>query len=62
MHSAHDFLVNLSLVFTVAAIVTVTFVKLRLPAVLGYLLAGMLVGSPRPGPAGRRRGRGRDAL
>lgn len=50
MHSAHDFLVNLSLVFTVAAIVTVTFVKLRLPAVLGYLLAGMLVGPHVPVP------------
>jgi CPA2 family monovalent cation:H+ antiporter-2 len=44
MHDAHAFLVNLAMVFGVAAVVTVVFHRLRLPVVLGYLLAGMFVG------------------
>lgn len=42
--SAHDFLSALALVLGVAAVTTVLFHKLRQPVVLGYLLAGLLVG------------------
>lgn len=44
MPSAHDFLVALALVLGVAAITTVLFNKLQQPVVLGYLVAGVLVG------------------
>ncbi|MFT3709853.1 MAG: cation:proton antiporter [Archangium sp.] len=44
MPSAHDFLVALALVLGVAAITTVLFNKLKQPVVLGYLVAGVLVG------------------
>ncbi|HEY1098595.1 MAG TPA: cation:proton antiporter, partial [Myxococcota bacterium] len=44
MHGAHDFLKALSLVLCVAAVTTVLFQKLKQPVVLGYILAGMIVG------------------
>ena len=44
MPSAHAFLVALALVLCVAAITTVVFNKLKQPVVLGYLVAGLLVG------------------
>ncbi len=42
--TAHDFLVNLSLVLCVAALATVVFQRIRQPVVLGYILAGLIVG------------------
>ncbi len=50
MHSAHDFLVNLALVLCVAAFATVLFQRLRQPLVLGYILAGLIVGPHTPIP------------
>ncbi|MDP2311018.1 MAG: cation:proton antiporter [Pseudomonadota bacterium] len=50
MHSAHDFLVNLALVLCVAAFATVLFQRLRQPLVLGYILAGLIVGPHVPVP------------
>lgn len=50
MHSAHDFLVNLALVLCTAAIATVIFQRLRQPVVLGYILAGLLMGPHVPVP------------
>lgn len=50
MHSA-TFLQDLAVVMIAAALVTVLFHKLRLPVVLGYILAGVLIGPhvlPRP--------------
>ena len=44
MPSAHDFLVALAVVLGVAAVTTVLFHRLRQPVVLGYLVAGLLVG------------------
>jgi CPA2 family monovalent cation:H+ antiporter-2 len=44
MHDAHQFLQTLALVLCVAAVTTVVFQRLRQPVVLGYLLAGMVVG------------------
>ncbi len=44
MHSATEFLRDLAMVLCVAAVTTVLFRKLRQPVVLGYLLAGVLVG------------------
>lgn len=44
MHDAHEFLQTLALVLCVAAVTTVVFQRLRQPVVLGYLLAGMVVG------------------
>jgi len=44
MHSAHEFLTTLALVLGTAAVTTVLFQRLRQPVVLGYLLAGLLVG------------------
>jgi CPA2 family monovalent cation:H+ antiporter-2 len=41
---SHAFLVNLALVLCVAAVTTVVFQRLRQPVVLGYLLAGAIVG------------------
>src|SRR5262249_43962586 len=49
MH-APDFLRDLALVLCVAAVTTVLFRKLRQPVVLGYLLAGLLVGPHVPVP------------
>ncbi len=44
MHSAHEFLTTLALVLGTAAVTTVVFQRLHQPVVLGYLLAGLLVG------------------
>src|SRR5215207_2801886 len=50
MHDAHAFLQNLALVFSVAAITSIVFHRLRQPVVFGYLLAGMIVGPYIPVP------------
>jgi CPA2 family monovalent cation:H+ antiporter-2 len=42
--TAHDLLVAIGLVLGVAAVTTVLFQRLRQPVVLGYLVAGVLVG------------------
>ncbi|MEO8601888.1 MAG: cation:proton antiporter [bacterium] len=47
---ANNFLVNLAMVFGVAAITTVVFQRLHQPVVLGYLLAGAIVGPHTPLP------------
>ncbi|HEY7600549.1 MAG TPA: cation:proton antiporter, partial [Candidatus Limnocylindrales bacterium] len=44
MHDAHEFLKTLTLVLGVAAVTSVLFQRLRQPVVLGYLIAGLLVG------------------
>ena len=44
MHDADVFLRSFALVLCVAAVTTVVFQRLRQPVVLGYLLAGMVVG------------------
>jgi CPA2 family monovalent cation:H+ antiporter-2 len=44
MHDTHAFLQTLAIVLCVAAVTTVVFQRLRQPVVLGYLLAGMVVG------------------
>ena len=50
MHDAHEFLQTLALVLCAAAVTTVVFQWLRQPVVLGYLLAGMVVGPDVPVP------------
>ncbi|MDB4964692.1 MAG: Potassium/proton Antiporter RosB [Myxococcales bacterium] len=50
MHGAHTFLQNLALVLCVAALTTVIFQRLRQPVVLGYLLAGLIIGPHVPIP------------
>jgi CPA2 family monovalent cation:H+ antiporter-2 len=50
MHEAHEFLETLAVVLCTAAITTVLFQRLRQPVVLGYLLAGMIVGPNIPIP------------
>jgi CPA2 family monovalent cation:H+ antiporter-2 len=47
---SHDFLGDLALVLCVAAITTVVFQALRQPVVVGYLVAGMIVGPHLPIP------------
>ncbi|MFN7143318.1 MAG: cation:proton antiporter, partial [Myxococcota bacterium] len=42
--TAHDFLVNLALVLCVGALAAVVFQRIRQPVVLGYVLAGLIVG------------------
>src|SRR5262245_61900431 len=49
MDDAHAFLQTLAVVLCVAAVTTVLFQRLKQPVVLGYLLAGMVVG-PLPIP------------
>jgi len=44
MHDATQFLQTLAIVLTAAAVTTVLFHRFRQPVLLGYLLAGMLVG------------------
>ncbi|XXF78052.1 cation:proton antiporter [Myxococcaceae bacterium GXIMD 01537] len=44
MHGAHEFLMAITLVLCVAAVTTVLFQRLRQPVVLGYILAGLIVG------------------
>lgn len=50
MHGAHAFLNSLAIVLCVAAVTTVIFQRLRQPVVLGYLIAGLLVGPHLPFP------------
>lgn len=50
MHTERLFLADLALVLCVAAITTVVFRRLRQPVVLGYLLAGVIVGPHTPTP------------
>ncbi len=50
MPDAHLFLKDLAVVLGVAAVTTVLFQWLRLPVVLGYLLAGLVVGPHVPIP------------
>ena len=50
MHDAHDFLRALAIVLCVAAVTTVLFQRLRQPVVLGYILAGVIVGPHVPIP------------
>lgn len=50
VHDAHAFLQALAIVLGVAAVTTVLFQWLRQPVVLGYLLAGLIVGPHVPIP------------
>src|SRR3981189_1623833 len=50
MHGAHAFLQALAIVLGVAAVTTVVFQRLRQPVVLGYLIAGLIVGPHVPIP------------
>jgi CPA2 family monovalent cation:H+ antiporter-2 len=50
MDGAHDFLTALATVLCVAAVTTVVFQRLRQPVVLGYILAGLIVGPHVPVP------------
>jgi len=50
MHDAHQFLQTLALVLCAAAVTTVIFQRLKQPVVLGYLLAGMVIGPYIPIP------------
>ena len=42
--SPHDFLKALAVVLGVAAVTTVVFQRLKQPVILGYLIAGLIVG------------------
>ncbi|HEY4394311.1 MAG TPA: cation:proton antiporter [Polyangia bacterium] len=55
-----DLLTELALIMCVAAVTTALFQKLRQPVVLGYLLAGMLVGPHLPVPLFADEGAARD--
>jgi CPA2 family monovalent cation:H+ antiporter-2 len=48
--SAHYFLRDLALILGTAALATVIFQRLRLPVIVGYLVAGILVGPLTPWP------------
>jgi len=50
MHDAHEFLRSLTIVLGVAAVTTVVFQRLRQPVVLGYIIAGLIVGPHVPIP------------
>src|SRR5215831_3667499 len=50
MHSVHEFLQATAVVLCVAAVTTVLFHRLRQPVVLGYILAGLIVGPYVPVP------------
>ncbi len=50
MHGAHEFLTAITIVLCVAAVMTVVCQRLRQPVVLGYLLAGLIVGPYVPIP------------
>ena len=56
MNHAHEFLKALSIVLGVAAVTTVVFQRLRQPVVLGYILAGLIVGPHVPIPLVADRG------
>ena len=49
-YGAVGFLLNLAVILCVAAVTTILFQKLRQPVVLGYLLAGLIVGPYVPVP------------
>src|SRR6187455_3308118 len=50
MQDSHEFLRSLALVLGVAAVTTVLFHRLRQPVVLGYLIAGLIIGPHVPIP------------
>ncbi|MBU8894614.1 potassium transporter [Corallococcus sp. H22C18031201] len=50
MHDAHAFLQALAIVLCVAAVTTVVFQRLRQPVVLGYIIAGLIIGPHVPIP------------
>lgn len=50
MDGAHELLTAITVVLCVAAVTTVVFQRLRQPVVLGYLLAGLIVGPHIPIP------------
>jgi len=50
VQSSHEFLKALAIVLGVAGVTTVVFQRLRQPVVLGYILAGLLVGPHVPVP------------
>jgi CPA2 family monovalent cation:H+ antiporter-2 len=50
MSGAHHFLTALTTVLCVAAVTTILFQKLRQPVVLGYLIAGLIIGPHVPIP------------
>lgn len=50
MHDSHHFLQALAIVLSVAAVTTVLCHRLRQPVVLGYLIAGLIVGPHVPIP------------
>src|SRR4051794_21651540 len=50
MHGAHEILKAIAVVLCVAAVTTVLFQRLRQPVVLGYILAGLIVGPYVPIP------------
>ena len=50
MYEAHEFLLSLTLVLGVAAVTTVVFQRLHQPVVLGYILAGLIIGPHVPIP------------
>ncbi len=50
MTSAHELFVALTVVLCVAGVTTVVFQRLRQPVVLGYILAGLLIGPHLPFP------------
>src|SRR6478672_7133386 len=50
MHDVHEFLKSLTIVLGIAAITTWLFQRLRQPVVLGYILAGLLIGPHVPFP------------
>ena len=50
MHDAHEFLTALATVLCVAGVMTVVSQRLRLPVVLGYVLAGLVIGPHVPIP------------
>ncbi len=50
MHEAHEFLRSLTVVLAVAAITTVVFQRLRQPVILGYIIAGIILGPHVPIP------------
>jgi CPA2 family monovalent cation:H+ antiporter-2 len=47
---AHNFLEDLALALCVGAVVSIVFQKLRQPLVVGYLVAGLMVGPHVPFP------------
>jgi CPA2 family monovalent cation:H+ antiporter-2 len=50
MYGAHELLMAITVVLGVAAVMTVVFQRLRQPVVLGYILAGLIVGPHVPIP------------